>query len=197
MKSKIFFSFFAIVLGLSFAQAQGLQFGIKGGANIVKIDGVPFKNQFDYGYHLGGFVEIKLSDKLSLQPEVLWMQSQTTRDSNLSNIYKSLFNLNNTPNIKLNYIAIPVLLNYKVANILTLQAGPQFGIVIDQSRTVLANGQQAFKTGDFSMLAGAQLKLFGVQVYGRYAIGLNNLNDVATPDSWKSQTIQVGLGFTF
>ncbi len=197
MKQRIIYLFILSFLTAGTAMAQGIKFGVKGGANITKIDGVPFSAEFKYGYHLGGYMEIKLSDKLSLQPELLWNQTQTQRSSNLNDIYKNLLNLNASSNITLNYLSVPILLNYKVANILSLQAGPQFGILIDQSKTVLANGQSAFKQGDFSMLAGAQLNLLGVNVYGRYAIGLNNVSDVAQPDNWKSQGFQVGLGFTF
>jgi hypothetical protein len=77
---------------------------------------------------------------------------------------------------------------------LSLQAGPQFGILLNKDKTLLDNGGEAFKNGDFSMLFGAQLNILRVRVYGRYAIGLNNLNDIDDKEQWKSTGFQVGIG---
>jgi hypothetical protein len=189
MKTKLFL-IAAMLIITSASFAQGLKFGIKAGANIGKIDGKSFKEEFKYGYHLGGFAEIKLNKKLSLQPEVLWNQVNSDTSSQFSKIYQ----VNNLNNVKLGYLSIPVLLNYKIANILTLQAGPQFGILIDKSRTTLQNGGDAFKKGDFSMLAGAQVNISKLRIYGRYNIGLANINDIDNKDKWKSQGFQVGVG---
>jgi hypothetical protein len=97
--------------------------------------------------------------------------------------------------VKLNYLSIPILLNYKlIGNFLSLQAGPQFGILINQDKSLLQNGGEAFKKGDFSMVAGAQIKLSAIRLSGRYVVGLNNINDIDNQDKWKSQGFQVSLG---
>jgi hypothetical protein len=96
----------------------------------------------------------------------------------------------------LSYLSIPVLLNYNLGSNFALQAGPQFGILLDQNRNLLQNGKDAFSKGDFSMLAGVQIKLSSLRIYGRYVIGLSNLNDIDNQDKWKSQSIQLGLGLT-
>ena len=75
-----------------------------------------------------------------------------------------------------------------------MQVGPQFGILIDQNKNMLQNGQDAFKKGDFSMLGGVQLKLLKFRVYGRYAVGLNDISNIGNKDEWKSQSIQLGVG---
>lgn len=59
------------------------------------------------------------------------------------------------------------------------------------------NGQNAFKSGDFAMVGGVQLNFNVLRIYGRYAVGLNNLNDVSNQNNWKSQQIQMGMGFRF
>lgn len=191
MKTKLF----SLVAVLLITQAMMAQFhiGAKAGANITKVDGKSFKDEFRYGYHLGGFAEIRLGNKFVLQPEVLFNQYSTRLDSNYKNVYQDIFDGNS--NIKLNYISIPILLNYKlVGSFLSLQAGPQFGILIDQNRTLLQNGGDAFKKGDFSMLAGVQFKVAMLRINGRYAIGLNNISDIADDDKWKSQGFQVSVG---
>ena len=98
-------------------------------------------------------------------------------------------------NVKLNYLSIPLLVNYKlIGSFLSLQAGPQFGILIDNSKTVLQNGGEAFKKGDFSMLGGLQFKLAAIRVNARYVVGLNNISDLTDDDKWKSQGFQVSVG---
>jgi hypothetical protein len=167
--------------------------GVKGGANVTKIDGVSFKDQFNYGYQLGGFMEVGLGKKIGIQPEVLFNQSNTRVDSNYKSIYQNVFN-SSSDNVRLNYLAIPVLLTYKVFSGLSLQAGPQYSILMDQSKTLLQNGGNAFSEGDFSMVGGAQIKLSKFRVSGRYVVGLNNINQIDNKDQWKSQAIQVSLG---
>jgi hypothetical protein len=81
-----------------------------------------------------------------------------------------------------------------VSKLLTLNVGPQYGILIDKNETLLKNGQQAFKNGDFSMVGGVSLNLNPVRIYGRYNIGLSNINDIDDKDSWRSQQIQLGIG---
>src|SRR5688572_8428956 len=113
MKAK----FFMLTAALFFTHALMAQFhiGAKAGANIIKIDGKSFKDEFKYGYHLGGFAEIGLGNKKwSINPEVLFNQYATTVDSNFNHIYQNVFNPAHQSNIKLNYLSIPLILNYKL-----------------------------------------------------------------------------------
>lgn len=189
-KKLVLVSAFAFLGAAAFS--QGLKIGIKAGASMNKISGKSFKEQFTFGYQLGGFAEIKLSSKFGIQPEVLFGQVNLDTSSSFSSIYQ----FNNVSNIKLKYISIPLLLNYKLTPGIVLQAGPQFGILRDPDKSLLKNGADAFKTGDFSMLGGVQVKLANFRIYGRYAIGLNNLDNIGDKDKWKSQSVQLGVGFT-
>ena len=182
-------------VALLFSQLMMAQFhiGVKAGANITKVDGQSFKQQFEYGYNLGGFAEIKLSDKLSFQPEVLFNQYTSTLDSSYKSIYENVITSDQTK-VKLNYLTIPLLLDYKFLGPIHLQAGPQFGILMNQDKNFLQNGEAAFKSGDFSMALGAQVKLAQLRFTGRYLIGLNNINDIDNQDKWKNQVIQLSVG---
>ena len=138
-------------------------------------------------------MEIRAGNKFVIQPEVLWNQYATRLDSNYKNVYEDVFNGN--ANVKLNYLSIPILVNYKlIGSFLSLQAGPQFGILLDQNKTLLQNGGNAFKRGDFSMLAGVQFKVLAFRLSARYAIGLNNIGDLPNEDDWKSKGFQVSVG---
>ncbi len=178
-----------------YASAQGFKAGIKFGTNINKLQGESFTNKFSFGYHAGAFAEIKLGGRFYLQPELLFNQINSDTSSDFRDIYN--VSVAQVAAIKLNYISIPLLLDYKLNNLMMLQGGVQYGILMNRDLDLLQNGTQAFKSGDFSVLAGLQFKLAGIRVYGRYAIGLQNINNLlGDKDTWKSQTIQIGLGIS-
>lgn len=183
--------FLAVMISIVVAQAAMAQFtlGIKAGATLNKIEGKAFKDEFNTGYHIGGFLELGLGDRFGIQPEVLFNQVTTRRDTAFSNVFRP-----NVSDIKLNYLSIPILLNYKLGNVLYLQAGPQFGVLMSQDKNLLQNGEEAFKNGDFSLLAGAQLRLSKIRLSGRYFAGLNDINDVGNQEQWKNQGWQLSVG---
>ncbi|MBK8610465.1 MAG: PorT family protein [Chitinophagaceae bacterium] len=191
MKTKFVILAVCSMMGTA-ASAQKFHIGVKGGANINKITGQSFSDQFSYGYHLGGFFSVGLGKKFSIQPEILFNQVNIDTSGQFSAVYK----FNQVDKVQLRYLSVPILLNYKPVKYLTLQAGPQFGVLMNKSKTLLENGRDAFKAGDFSMLGGAQVNIGHLNIYGRYAIGLSNLNDIDNKEKWKSQGFQVGVGFT-
>lgn len=192
MKGKIYL----LAACIFFAQAAMAQltFGIKGGANLTKVEGKSFADEFKTGYHLGGFVEIKLpGSRFSIQPEVLFNQYQTRTDTSFSSVY-SADAISNLKDVKLNYLTIPILLNYRLANILSLQAGPQFGVLLSQDKSLFTSGKEAFKNGEFSLTGGLQLNLSKIRLSGRYFVGLNNVSDIGDQNKWKNQGFQLSLG---
>ena len=196
MKKIVLSLIIFLAIGSTGAFAQGFKFGIKAGTDIKKLSGKSFDDQFSYGYHVGVFTEIGFTSKFGIQPELYFSQVNIDTSSNFSDVY----NVNNFKKIstaQLKYINIPILLSFKPNKFVALQAGPQYSILLNNSNTILQNGQDAFKKGDFSMIAGIQLKFSKVRLYGRYGIGLSNLNDIPNKEQWKSQTVQLGLGIAF
>jgi hypothetical protein len=195
MKSKIY-----LLIAVAFlAQTLNAQFtvGVKAGANLTKIDGKSFKEEFKTGYHAGAFAMIGLGDKFGIQPELLWNQTKTRTDTTIKNLPSDAFSAFKNGEVKLDYLSIPVLLNYKfIGNFLSLQAGPQFGILLNKDKNLLQNGKEAFKGGDFSLLGGAQIKISKFVGSARYVVGLNNLNDIDNQDKWKSQGFQLSVGLS-
>ncbi|MGZ5247606.1 MAG: porin family protein [Flavitalea sp.] len=177
----------------TFSHAQGFHLGLKGGANLVKMESKSFKQGFESGYNFGGFAEINFSKKLGIQPEVLWNQTNTKTSEKFGDLYDE--GISELKNVKLNYLSIPVLLNFSPSKTVTFQAGPQFGILLNKDQDLLQNGKAAFKSGDLSMLGGVQLNLGGFKVGGRYAVGLSNINDIDNQEQWKSRSWQLYVGF--
>ena len=182
------------------AEAQSFKLGVKVGGNMNKIQGQSFSDGFKFAYHAGAFAEINFNKKWGIQPEVLWNQMGGV-PSDFQSVYGTATNVNisslfNSDNVfKLNYLSIPILLRYTtVGGLFTFNVGPQFGIVLQQDTTLIQNGQDAFTGGDFSMVTGVQLNLLMLRIYGRYNIGLKNINNIDQRDKWTSQQLQVGLG---
>jgi hypothetical protein len=192
-KNLIMIATFLMVSGVAFAQKVSL--GPKLGANIGKIDGAGFSEKYSLGYHAGGFVSIGLGKKWAIQGEVLWNQINGDTASGFSSIYQNVAN-QDFQNPRLNYLSIPVLLTYKPGKIISFQAGPQFGKLMDKSKSLLQNGQSTFKDGDLSMLLGVQLHILSVDVYGRYMIGLDNISDIQSQEKWKTTGFQVGVALS-
>lgn len=164
---------------------------------MTKIDGERFKDAFDFNYHLGGFIQLDLTRGFGIQPEVIFSQSTSQTGTDFSDIYTD-FPHGDGQKIKLNYLNIPVLANIKFNKALWLQLGPQYSILMNSHESLVNNGKDAFKEGDFSAVAGLWLKLpLGLSASARYIIGLSNLNEVGNQNKWNSQTIQLGIGFTF
>ena len=190
MKTKLLTVALLVFISSS-AFSQGLHLGIKGGANLGKISGQSFKDEFSLGYHVGAFATIGLGEKFAIQPEVVFNQTNTDTSTKFSQIYSGFNHIND---IELHYLSIPILLNYNINKIITLQAGPQFGILLDQNKNLLQNGEDAFKSGAFSLVGGVQLNLLKFRIYGRYVGGLTDLKNIQAADTWKASAIQLGVG---
>lgn len=189
---------FIIAIGLCVFQssnAQGIKVGVKVGANLTNSTGVSFKNEYEFGYHAGFFSELMITKKFGIQPELLFSETNLRTGTGFNSLY-SMVAIPNITNIKLQYMTIPVLLDYKPFSLVTLQLGPQFGILMSQTKSLKENAGDAFKKGDFSLLGGVQLNFLKFRVYGRYAVGLMNINDIDSKEEWKSQTLQIGAAIT-
>ena len=59
----------------------------------------------------------------------------------------------------LNYLTIPILLQYNVVKSFLIQAGPQYGILLDQSKDGVENARVAFSSGEFFNRISDQMSL--------------------------------------
>jgi hypothetical protein len=195
---KLLFAMTAILLMSPAVMAQpGIHIGIKGGANMTKIDGEQYDEAFHFNYYIGPFLQLNLTKGFGIQPEVLFTQSTSQTGTRFSDIYTSFPDADNKK-IKLNYLSIPVMANIHLSNALILQLGPQYSILMDSHKSLVQNGKDAFKSGDFSAAGGLWLNLpFGLSVSGRYVIGLSDIQNLPDENKWTSQAIQLGVGFRF
>jgi hypothetical protein len=185
--------FFVAVSVNSFAQkGPFLQIGLKAGTNITKVEGRSFNEEFKFGYTGGAFMQVRIGDKWHLQPEIQFNQFKTKTAYNFDEVYAGGYNLKD---VKLNYLTIPLLLDYSSVKFFTLQGGVQYGKLLDRESSLLETGKEAFKSGDFSLLGGVQLNIAAFKINGRYILGLTNINDIDNREKWKNQGFQVTVGF--
>ncbi|MEO6963079.1 MAG: porin family protein [Puia sp.] len=182
----------ALFISMGSLFAQGFHLGVKGGVNMSKLEGgQSFSNGFKLGLSAGAFAELNFTKYLGLQPELLFNQTNTRTASNFDQIYQLDGYANK--NVYLNYLSIPVLISFKPIPLLSILVGPQYSIKM--SDNIGTSAVNAFKSGDFSVVGGAQLNLGGFKAGARYLIGLSNLNDINNNYKWQSQTIQLYIGF--
>ena len=192
MKRNAFVLSLCLVIAGVHTQAQGFHLGIKAGANLFKVDGESFDQEFMFGYTAGAFAQINVTSKWGIQPEMNFNQTNYRTGNNFSSVVPD--GVNDVKG-RLDYLTIPVLLSYRPIPLLSLLAGPQYGILLNQDEHLVNNAGQAFKKGDFALVGGAQLNLASFLVGARYVAGLTNINNVTNESTWKNQGWQLYAGF--
>ena len=173
-----------ILLSVFFVPLAHAQFGVKGGLNVAELTGrdgeTPSYKAF---YHVGIFYEANLLGPLSIQPEVQYSVAGGNLKSAFTN-YDS----------ELHYFTVPILAKLTLGPVF-VEGGPQFGLLLSANQSgklqvglapdgTPAYGNESrpatgsFKRNDFSLCAGAGLKLAGnFSLGGRLVAGLNDIND--------------------
>lgn len=180
MKKIVFL--LAATLGSFAMQAQGIDFGIKAGANFSNFSG-DIDSDGITSFHAGGVLELNLIPIFSVQAEGLFSSQGATYKDTALDIAKD---------INLDYISVPVMAKYYIVPKLSLMAGPQFSFLVSDAK-------EAFETKSFDMSAvgGVELKIIaGLFAQARYTVGLNNVSDVSEVDV-KNNVFQLSVGYFF
>lgn len=161
-------------------------FGIKAGYNSSTVQ---VRNASDWdsksGFHLGGLAHIHVAPKFAVQPEIVFSTQGGARSNS---------------ELKLNYINVPVLAQYMVADGFRLQTGPQFGFLVSAEQkvgNVTFDIDDVYDAFDLSWAFGAgYLFSNGLGVDARYNLGLTNISDDSDFEA-KNRVFQVGLFYQF
>ena len=74
------------VMAFGFANAQEVKFGVKAALNVASLTGDVEDVSSLVGFQVGGFAEIKLSEKFAIQPEVLYSAQGAESDGEKFNL---------------------------------------------------------------------------------------------------------------
>ena len=185
---KISLFFCTLFLTATTILAQNSAIGLKAGANISNLNNSGTDMGSKVGFNGGLLAHVHLTPNLALQPEVVY--SGQGAKYTVAGVEHSL---------NLDYINIPLQLQYMFASGLRLQTGPQVGFLANV-KDKISNGNETnfftsedFKTVDFSWSAGlGYLGASGLGIDGRYNFGISNINNVGS-NVIKNNVFQVGL----
>jgi len=206
------------LFGFLSANAQEVQFGAKAGVNLATLTG---DNDGDVNgltsFHVGAVAEFKISDKFSFQPELMYSaQGAKEEYKETYTILGTTYTDDVTAKIKLDYINIPLMAKFYVAEGFSLEAGPQVGFLLsaksefeftettDDGTTVSeisGSEEEDIKDGisgfEYGLNFGVGYKMdSGLNFGARYNLGLGNVNDMGDENVHNS-VLQVSLGYMF
>jgi hypothetical protein len=175
---------------LSIAQSE-LTFGVKGGANFTGFHTGSSTFSSEFGINLGGIAEYSLSDRFSIQAELLFNQKAgtfTIKDN-------SNFVLGSVVS-KLGYIDIPIIAKIYIGDKFSFEVGPQFGFNISE-KTEFNDSEIESETNtlDTAIVGGFGYQFEqGLFIQARYGYGLS---EVFENDKYKNSVISLSLGYKF
>lgn len=163
-------------------------FGLKGGVNIADMTDNPYKPRLSG--HGGIFVNRSISKHFSVQPELLFSgEGQQYMWDGAEHRWA------------LDYIQLPVMVQYYPISQVYVEVGPQVGLLIS-ARDKITGGAHAnikanISTVQYAIGAGVGVKATDrVLVYGRYNFGLN---DITSYDAivHHNKVAQIGIAAVF
>jgi hypothetical protein len=195
-----------VIIALLFGDklnSDKLEFGLAGGLNqsdITNFEDVKTKS----GFNIGLYFNIKLNDKWFIRAEavpkfptgVSKIEPYSLHDANLDSLLQ-----NGDVTRKIKNIALPILMRYKIKNLLFAEAGPQLDLRT-KAKDVFESGNLTYKNEiednitrfDFGFAFGITQKLnknIGSMAFGiRYYMGINDI-DKLTQGSQKNRVIQI------
>ena len=193
---KLFLGAAIAMSSLTFAQ----QFGIKGGMNVSSISDDGFDDsKSKVGFYGGLFMNAPLAESFSIQPEVIYNNLGAKVDAGS----------NSSSTLNLDYISVPVMFQYNATPQFYLEAGPEFGFLVNSSaKLTVGNNSNTtnidtdyFNKFNMGIGLGAGFNITNkLGINARYVAGLN---DVTDNDKWgsdannKNNNFQVGLAYKF
>jgi hypothetical protein len=169
---------------LNAAQAQ-LAIGLKGGASFTGISN--YRGDTRVTGHGGVFVQARLDKQLFIQPELLYTGMGK----------RSLVFPDGTVTLALDYVQLPVLVQYYVLPKCYIEMGPQLSI-LSGAKIKFAGGEKVgmtsnYNTTDFALNFGLGVHLVRrLRLYGRYGEGFTDISKNDSP-IYRNKSVQLGL----
>lgn len=187
MKISLITMIVFLVMAVGTVSAQHVNIGTKIGLNsytVINDNGPGFDSNI--GLHAGLLGHIHLNRQFGLQPEIVYSMQGAKRGST---------------NFNLDYINVPIMLQYMFDNGFRLQAGPQIGFLV---RAKAVNGSTTvdikddFKSIDAGLSFGASYvhTPSSLGIDARYNLGLSDISESSSVES-NSRGLQVGIFYLF
>lgn len=220
MKKSVGIAVVIVIASTLFVNAQERNFGVLGGLNYANIRGdraESINNSWRLAYHLGVFSNFSLSDKIALEPRLLFSSKGYDNEIDFDQFNFAQSDGPTIPQDRVNYtsrnnyLSVPVLLKYKLVNNLSLDLGPEIAFLLYSKDVITKVDREGFYakgdvpyegSGDFFLDYGA---MAGVTFYFttnasiqlNYFHGLSNLHRKAPiGDSTENNSVfQLSLSY--
>lgn len=162
--------FLLVVLSMSFLSTSAQHaIGVKGGVNIAGLS--EFTGRSRVSGHGGLFLHHTINKNWCFQPEILF-----------SGEGQRYFSDGQEHTLALNYLQVPLMIQYYPVPNIYFEAGPQFGVIVSARDKVEGfdephmNVKEDFSSGQVALGIGAGLKASEkIIFYGRYNFGLTDV----------------------
>ena len=175
-------TFLVVILGLLIsyqtnAQSSKPAAGIKGGLNVSNLyTGDVDDRDARYGFNVGIFGQPASSDVAALQLELNYSTKGTM-------VMSSFGTIDQETKFRMNYLDLPVLAVFKLGKAVELHAGAYAAYLLsanidsdgDLGDTFDEVDKDNFNSFDYGVAAGIGFNLGGIQIGGRYNLGLNEI----------------------
>ena len=175
-----------------------MKYGVKAGLNMTSMSNdMAFDPGFGMGvgFRVGGFLNMRWGYRTEnsskgtglwgFQPELMYSNQAVKTDAG---------------DVKMNYIAVPLLLKVYPTTALSIEVGPELSYLISTSPSTMAVDGAEIKVGDckgmnVGLAAGLAYDFeMGLTVGARYTYGFT---DMAKNLKWKNSNIQITVGWMF
>lgn len=175
-----------------------MKYGVKAGLNMTSMSNdMAFDPGFGMGvgFRVGGFLNMRWGYRTEnsskgtglwgFQPELMYSNQAVKTDAG---------------DVKMNYIAIPLLLKVYPTTAFSIEVGPELSYLISASPSTMAVDGAEIKVGDckgmnVGLAAGLAYDFeMGLTIGARYTYGFT---DMAKNLKWKNSNIQVTVGWMF
>jgi hypothetical protein len=165
--------------------AQDHPIGLKFGGNMSSLsgDGTDDLSAMP-NFHAGFFMEIDITKDVKVQPELLFT------------VYGFKQSEGDVSNVRLNYVALPVIIKYFISESFSFDLGPQVGLLVTAKNGTgsLADVKSNFYDRDFGVNLGASLVISEkVSASARYYFGLSDITTENTNN--QNRALQLALQF--
>ena len=188
-----------LIIGISLyssTQAQKVQYGFTTALNLSSVSGTGMSSKLQPGFEAGVFAAIKLTNKISIQPELLYNLSKLSRTDNFTTYYVTGSRYASNKSFNIAYLSIPVLINYRINKTLTINAGPQYNLLVYENENLMYN-KDAIKKNDMGLRAGVQFTITPkFNLLASYYNGFANTNAIDERYTWKNRQLQIGTSIS-
>lgn len=166
----------SLFLMIGATKAQKVHFGLKAGMNASSLSNFS-SNDTKIGFNAGVLAHIHTNNRSwGIQPELV-------------------FSSEGQKNLNLNYLNVPILVQYMFDNGFRFEVGPQFGFLMsakDKSGSSTVDVKNLFNSTNISLPVGiGYLTSYGLGFDARYNFGLSDVYKGA--GSQKANTFQFGI----